>query len=349
MKKIWLVLVLLIIGEIFFGFVFFLKDVRHQLIHLEDTIDYPYLYFSFKPDESEFINEDGLYTKRGRTKTEKYRIILTGGSVARCSGAPYSKTIASCLEQELNKRFKDIEVINAGMSGYVLEQEFIFIQLVLQYYKPDMIIGLDGYNDLISFKLNRYSDFAYSPQNWRDFKVIQKGKEEKKPYYRFKVLFRNIFRVIDFVKRLAKHQSAYDYGNITDGQLEEASQNYIRILNDMHDFCASKNIQFYSFLQPVKWYIPEGPEYARFDKIPQLAKLYRNYDRKIRDLSYGFSLTNIFENNLEIYTDDCHVEPQGNSVFAKAMAGFLEKRLAEEMEKRPDAERIISYEQIINY
>ena len=196
------VFILLVAGEIFFGIVFFLKDTKSRLINLENTKDHAYLYYTCRPDKEKAINEDGLYTKKGRARAPgKYRILLTGGSVARSLHAPYDKTISYYLEEELNKRLKTdkIEVINAAMPGYVAEQGFIFIQLVLRHYRPDMIIGLDGYNDLMSFKLNRYTGFIGAPQNWRDFMVIRDGKEAKRFYYRFKGLFRNLSRAVSFV------------------------------------------------------------------------------------------------------------------------------------------------------
>ena len=55
------------------------------------------------------------------------------------------------------------------MSGYVVEQEFLLLQLVLQKYEPDLVFGLDGYNDLMSYKLNRHTSktIPLPPQNSR--------------------------------------------------------------------------------------------------------------------------------------------------------------------------------------
>lgn len=344
-----LLLAVFIAGEVFLGVIFLIKDMRNQpIIRLAKAAkDYPYLYYSFRPDANNFINEDGLYTKKGKTRDPgKYRIILTGGSTARSSNAPYNETLAYRLEEELNDRFKCdiIEVINAGMSGYVLEQEFIFIQLVLRDYNPDMIIGLDGCNDMEGFALNRYTDFIYAPHYWRHFKVIEEGKEARKFYFRFKALFRNIFRAVKFAKRILKNRDFYDYSNVTDKRLEESSRLYVRILSDIHDFCASKNIPYYSFLQPIRWYVHDSSEYVRFDGIPKLGRLYRRYDEETKCLSYGFSLADIFEDDLDLYVDNYHVKPRGNLIFAEAIADSLEKRIAEDirfqnlMGNKPDSQ-----------
>jgi len=326
--------IVLVITEVFFGIAFFIKDVRHQLIHLENTIDYPYLYFSFKPDDKvHFTNEDGLFTDKERNKeSDKYRVILVGGSVVRGSLSDRNKTIASYLEKGLNNSFQGdvIEVVNAGMHGYTIEQEFIFIQLMLQHYNPDMIIGIDGYNDLMSFKLNRHADFPATPQNWRDFKVIQSGKDKQKSYYRFKVLFKNTFRATDFVTRLIKRQNIYDYSGVTEVRLEEVSGLYLTVLDDIRDFCNAKDIRFYTFLQPIKWYAPNTAQHVRLNGIPELCRLYEKYDEKTIQLPYGFSLTDIFENNLDVYIDDCHVHPSDNLIFAKAIGDVIKNRLAED-------------------
>ena len=219
-----------------------------------------YTYFSFAGNPEQFINEDGLYTKAPKVKAAgKYRIILVGGSVARSTHQPYDQTISSLLERELNARLGtgNIEVVNAGMSAYVAEQEFIFIQLVLQHYQPDMIIVLDGYNDLGSFDINRPNDPSYAPQFYPQFKGIQQARTERKLWYPIKVCFRNILRAKSSLTASISNQRKY--AGITDEEVGEAAGIYINTLRDMRDFSSSKQITFYSFLQPVRWYAPDKP------------------------------------------------------------------------------------------
>ncbi len=266
---------------------------------------------------------------------------MVGGSTARSSTAPYDKTIVAYLERELNSRFKTnvIEVINAGMSGYVVEQEFIFIQMLLYKYEPDMIVGLDGYNDLMSFKLNRHfnSQILYPPQNWRDFLVISQGKEKIKFHYRLKALFKNIFRAADFINRIIHKQNQYDYSNINEEILDKYKEGYWRIVNDIYDFCSAKKIKYYNFLQPVKYYLPNNKtNYVREGGIETLGKLYRKYDIETIKIPYAFSLTDILESHLDVYTDAVHVSTDGNIVFAKAMANYLEKKLISEIQLKEE-------------
>ena len=250
----------------------------------------------------------------------------------------YDETITYYLERELNNRFKCdvIEVVNAGMSGYTVEQEFIFIQLVLQYYEPDVIIGLDGFNDLNSFYVNKDIDLGYLPQYWKCFQVVQKGKEERRFYHRFKAMFKNTARAVDFFQRVitGRQKQIQDYSHITDAELKNLGLTYIDILNDTRDFCSSKGIVYYSFLQPVKWYAPRFPEHGRFCPEECLNKLYGIYDEKIKGLDYGCSLTSVFGDALGDYTDNVHLNPEGNLIVARAMADFLEKKLAKDSKFR---------------
>lgn len=328
LRIVGIVFISLIVLEISLGVFFWISDKTRKRIVLLDAVDHPYTYFAFAADRKSFINEDGLYTKAPKVKAAgKYRIILVGGSVARSNHHPYDQTISSLLERELNARLAtgNIEVVNAGMSGYVAEQEFIFIQLVLQHYQPDMIIALDGYNDLFSFDINRPNDPSYAPQSYSQFKAIQQGRNERKLLYPIKVCFRNILRAR--YSLTASNSNQRDYAGITDEELGKAAGAYMDILRDMRDFSSSKHIAFYSFLQPVRWYAPANPSQVRLNGQPQLAKLYARYDEFFKNTTWCNSLTGVLESNLETYVDDCHVKADGNQIMAAAIAGFLEKKL----------------------
>tara|TARA_B100000315_G_scaffold214536_1_gene213195 strand:- start:5105 stop:5338 length:234 start_codon:yes stop_codon:yes gene_type:complete len=64
------IFIMLAMGEIFFGVAFYLKDVKYELRHAPETVDFPYLYYSFKSN-NDFVNDDGLYTKKSLRKKKK--------------------------------------------------------------------------------------------------------------------------------------------------------------------------------------------------------------------------------------------------------------------------------------
>lgn len=107
----------------------------------------------FATDKSGFIcngdiNRD-VYTK-GK---DVFRIFILGGSTVAGHGdtAP-DKSIPAQTEKYLNlNKPKDLnyhfEVINAGVSGYYSSMELAYLEFEILFYKPDMIIVFDGYND----------------------------------------------------------------------------------------------------------------------------------------------------------------------------------------------------------
>ena len=107
------------------------------------------------------INGQGFRrsTDVAKTKTPNtFRIFLMGGSAAHgiSTAPPYplvhiymDQTIDFYLEQKLRLKYpdKDIEVINAAVTGYQVFQHTAYILAELLDYHPDLIIFMDGIND----------------------------------------------------------------------------------------------------------------------------------------------------------------------------------------------------------
>lgn len=304
---------------------FRIKDRHAQPLPVRD---YPYLYYLF--DSTEGLNQYGFKTQYPIEKQEgKFRIILTGGSVAR--GKKPEQSIAHYLQNELNARFNTnrIEVINAGVSAFVVEQEFILIQLLLQQYQPDMIVSLDGVNDLMTFDFNRMtqSDFDLPPHHWDEVKVIEPNRERRKILTRFPLFFKNIARVIAYFKA-EQFEKNYDWSQLTDEQLNKVSDTYWQIITDTHDFCKAKNIRYYNFLQPVRTcsHFRKGIQLSEREKAQ--CRLFNLMDAAIKNEPYSFSLTTLLDGRLELFYDFCHLLPAGNEVIAKAVA----ERVADDVE-----------------
>jgi len=282
--------------------------------------DYPYLYYLF--DKAEGLNEYGFKTHYPVKKQPgKYRIILVGGSVARGKGPEVS--IAHYLEKELNERFNTdkVEVVNAGISAFVVEQEFLLTQLILQQYEPNMIVGLDGVNDLMTFDHNRMAqcDFELPPHHWDQMKVIEPNRERRKVLTRFPLFFKNIARVVAYFQR-QRFEKNYNWNQFTDERLKRASDTYWQIIRDTHDFCKAKNISYYSFLQPVRYYtqFKQGTPLDEIEKVQ--SRLYALMDENVKNEPYAYSLTSLLDTRLDLFYDFCHVVPAGNELIAKEMA-----------------------------
>ncbi|MCK4662449.1 MAG: hypothetical protein KAT68_06270 [Bacteroidales bacterium] len=102
--------------------------------------------------------------------TNEYRIFILGASGAFGQGSmrqfiyitgqdeyPTKYTISSFLEKKLkqNYPYKNIKVLNAAVSGYALCQEYSYYMSLIRKLDPDLIILIDGYNDMC-FSINNY-------------------------------------------------------------------------------------------------------------------------------------------------------------------------------------------------
>lgn len=323
------VAMLLVLLEAGLGFVFWMKDAPDQLIHLTDTKDEPYVYFGYRQTAENGRNIDGLYFQGSIEKTENtYRIALIGGSVAEFLGRELDEQGNTLLQTVLRKKLGDntIEVLPAGMAGYVVEQEFIHTQLRLQKYQPDMVVGLDGYNDMMSFKLNRFMDtqILLPPQNFGQFQVITDGKRQQKFSSRFAPLFRNTWRAWYFVERSMADQSSSDFSAVNEATYAKYSAYYIGIVRDTRDFLSVKGISYVGLLQPVSFYNNQSAGFRINDaEPPQMAMMYNSFEKKLLALPNTVSLTHIFDDNLDVYLDYCHVNREGNELLANAIAEAL--------------------------
>lgn len=94
------------------------------------------------------------------------RIVMMGGSTVWGEDGPgplgvidNRDTIAAHLEIELNSRAAargsalKFQVINAGVVGYMLFQEETYFSTYIAGFKPDLVITMDGHNDLDALQL----------------------------------------------------------------------------------------------------------------------------------------------------------------------------------------------------
>ncbi len=138
-------------------------DLRSQLIAsgLFDDYDsvkykmlHPFLRHTYYPNQnykSFTINKWGY---RGvdfelKKKDNVKRLVLLGGSVAFGYGATSDETtICGYLKQMLRQENTKYEVINLAVQGYKSIHELFLFETFVLKLKPDILVILDGYNDL---------------------------------------------------------------------------------------------------------------------------------------------------------------------------------------------------------
>lgn len=312
-------IILALLLELVLGIVFWVKDMDTTV---EDVTDYPYLYYQY--NESEQTNQHGFKTNARLEKPEGvYRIILTGGSVAR--GKAPNESIAQYLQDTLRARLgtDKIEVINAGVSGYILQQEFILTQLVLRQYNPDMIIGLDGYNDALTLALNPNWETTtpFKPHSWEQFRVIKEGRWKRKPYSRFSYFFKHTNRAKESYLRGKRFTAINWQERLSNGSASSLAQAYRQTYTDINNLCQANGIKYYQFIQPVQAKEVDA-RFANGAGLFMLSFLNQVKQQTQAD-SFAISLQTLFNGQQELFYDDVHVLPKGNQIFAGAIANSV--------------------------
>lgn len=81
-----------------------------------------------------------------------YRVIVLGGSTVMGAGVPDPrKALPAKLLEELKKlpalQGRKVEVINAGVVGYDIGQEYLYMITRLYHFEPDLVVAYHGWND----------------------------------------------------------------------------------------------------------------------------------------------------------------------------------------------------------
>lgn len=143
-----------------------LKKVYPQLAEdeindlLSETWSRPYLYETFTlfkeaPYKGHYVNVDNagfrITKNQGPWPPEarNLNIFLFGGSTTFGYGLPDNQTIASYLQEYMEKKLEQtVCVYNFGRGSYYSQQErILFEKLLIAGFIPDLAVFIDGFND----------------------------------------------------------------------------------------------------------------------------------------------------------------------------------------------------------
>lgn len=83
-------------------------------------------------------------------RPDQFLIFVTGGSTVEGNGASDAEhTLTAQLERILLERYRDVVVVNAGMSGYTSADVLNRIEHEILFYGPNLLIDISGTNDFV--------------------------------------------------------------------------------------------------------------------------------------------------------------------------------------------------------
>lgn len=198
---------------------------------------------------------------------------------------------------------KNITIYNGGVSGYYSGQEIIKFKRDILKLNPDICIVYDGYNDLMQNVLHKRFNYLEEMVNYAG-RQMGYGM----------TLFRGKF----------EEREAWA-GIPSDG---DAVDDWLENIECMYALAKSKNIQFFSFMQPMlftkkhldkhsKTILQTMLYHGQNERFMNLARQFRSRAGEIASThKYIYNLTHIFDED-DVYVDIVHVYERGNEIIAE--------------------------------
>jgi lysophospholipase L1-like esterase len=113
------------------------------------------LYFNLPDQQARFYSTDARGLRRNgaeRRPDPAARIVVVGGSAAFGTGLPSD---ADTFPARLEALLEGSDVRNAAVIGHLSGQELTYLVTELVDLRPDLVIALDGWNDLVDQSVGR--------------------------------------------------------------------------------------------------------------------------------------------------------------------------------------------------
>lgn len=336
----------LVTGFFFVLFLFLLRLVNLQMGVREFRLQGEHKFDLWAPDdELGFLNRPNFECYSGgvyRVRTDpngfraerpvaaakapgKTRIICAGDSVTWGYMTPTDQTFAAQLERQ----DPSYEVINAGVIGYSLSQERVFVER-LRKFSPDVILINLCRNDVLPtedpFKNIRALQRA---QLKEQLERQQWTAEEKKLLARTDDIFVNAKRVYREVRKFSPEEKEVLNQVFFQPPLEELA----RMQEPRIIFLLIPPLDKFEKYEALKKRVVEsGIEFIDFPELvdgpPTLLKWYRSPLRKtiLNDLHNIFAVSErrqVYQKRN--YMDAMHTTPKGNRLIAEKIHAYLLK------------------------
>ncbi len=339
-------------------------------------------YNTVKGNRYEYANNAGFREPRPISKdkpADEFRIFLTGGSTAYGLGSigeaahltddyslEYRETISHQLEKILNARMplpgKTIRVYNTAVWGYSYQHSLMRYMVKLREYKPDMVIALDGANELpMISKLNDDWNYFQEGQFHGIFKDIHAYSKPGLMSYLSLWLKNNTFLMAwlwqgrdpfqEFGGERQTHTGAVDAhtqrgaGHLTGEDRRRMAENHmdpvLKTIENYHSALENDGTDHIFALQPW-FYSSKKPKHEK-EKVVDSVEGHKNYYGLPSAATYAVLLERIRESaqkkgyfladmsdyfddvNERVFTDWCHLTAGANYLIAKELANLVKE------------------------
>lgn len=228
---------------------------------------------------------------------EKYKIAVLGGSTTDGMLYPF-RSWPEILYELLDSN--TVTIANYGISGYNSGMELIKLIRDVLYSKPDIVLAFNGFNDYISCEYDVQNPIGFKYLNSVMRYIADKNDKE---------MFNG-----------AKFEDITPYDR------------WIKNVEIMNAVSELNNIFFIDFLQPMlsskrnKTRSEELLECISDITFPE-TKSFREQYAAEKKREYIIDLSDIFDDQDNVYIDCCHVNENGNEIIANKVFEYMQKYL----------------------
>lgn len=247
----------------------------------------------------------------------KEHILVVGDSVAWGYGVSDDETVCSYLQNLIGSDHRNFQVLNLGVSGYGVDQYWLYLQKNINKTNPRVIIVIfcDN-NDL--YETGRNSAWEKSkPLFTVKHNVLKNINKHIFKYSRTNLfsssrLFRFLIKIIAPSERLQR--IILGQKNLNPDLMESVCAALIGQINDL---ATQRNASLFFVISPDKHYFTDGKS------LPFSYLYFKNlFDKNGYDyIDYFERITHYKTDADKLYLpgDDCHYSPYGNEYLAKVI------------------------------
>ena len=260
--------------------------------------------------------KEGRRVTVGSTGLRQKRILVFGGSTIFCGEMPDSLTVPSQLQQMVLANGFDADVLNFGISGIRIENQFKTLQSIPNLGPEDVVLFYDGVNDLNEiYELGLKLKNSQTP--WRQINKLLSELENRSWFIRY--LAPTIY--------LESRGIGQEFLGSQAKQL--VADNWFSFDKQARSYVEDKGATFIHILQP---------NLLTYTKASDLGKVRQKWSdmRAIKNelISYATETNKIFdftkildELNATPFFDWAHLDEVGNKKVAEKMFTVLEPLL----------------------
>jgi hypothetical protein len=296
------------------------------------------MYWMFRYEPYLLVRTDDRLHQPYPSKTGKFRILVLGGSTAR-----------NIPEDMLGEAFReildgDVEVINLAQGGYIVDQELIVLGLHGVRIRPDLVITVDGANDIVNLTKTSRPGIHYTST------FVELAMNHPFRNFVFGMLRNSQF--VNSVNKLYERRMEREVQQRAD-LLEENQRHYLESLESIATFSRGLAASYVAVLQPYlhlranrtqrERQLAQNHEYRKDFMIRAYGLLrdgLRSHpfggDVLIIDASAAFDKT-----AAECFIDEVHLTVDGNRSLSRFIAqSVAQSRLFEDVVPRARAQTV---------